>query len=118
MSTEPFIRLRLIGARYDDHSVPLEFLKDVAVLEEMVVEVAKSKFRADHPNRQRSPRGFTKNIHLRLAAINPGSAILDIQLALESSTLFPLGDQIYFGNARDAIIQGIGAASRICRKGR
>ena len=110
MSTEPFIRLRLVGTRYDDHSVPLEFLKDVAVLEEMVVEVAKSKFRADHPNRQRSPRGFTKNIHLRLAAIHPGRATLDIELASESSTLFPPDNQVYFGSARDAIIQGIGAA--------
>ena len=110
MSTEPFIRLRLVGARYDDHSVPLEFLKDFAVLEEMVVEVAKFKFLADHPDRQRSPRGFTKNIHLRLATINPGSAVLDIQLASESSTLFPPDNQIYFGSARDAIIQGIGAA--------
>ncbi len=110
MSTEPFMRLRLVGARHEDHSVPLEFLKDVAVLEEMVVEVAKSKFLTDNPNRQRSPRGFAKNIHLRLAAISPGSAALEIRLASESLTLFPPANQSYFGKARDAIIQGIDAA--------
>ena len=110
MSTEPFMRLRLVGARYDDHSVPLEFLKDVAVLEEMVVEVAKSKFLTDHPNRQRSPRGFTKNIQLRLAAINPGSASLEIRIASEPPTLLPTVSQTYSGYARDAIIQAISAA--------
>ena len=89
MSAQPFMRLRLVGKRYDDHSIPLEFLRDVAVLEEMVVEVAKSKFLADHPNRQRSPRGFTRNIHLMLAAIDPGSATLDIRLAPEPPTLLP-----------------------------
>ena len=78
-----------LGKRYDDHSIPLEFLRDVAVLEEMVVEVAKSKFLADHPNRQRSPRGFTRNIHLMLAAIDPGSATLDIRLAPGTTDLAP-----------------------------
>ncbi len=112
MSTEPFMRLRLVGGRYDDHSVPLEFLKDVAVLEEMVVEVAKYKFLTDHPNRQRSPRGFTKNIQLRLAAINPGSASLEIQIASKPPTLLPTVSQTYSGYARDAIIQAISAAEQ------
>ena len=110
MSAQPFMRLRLVGKRYDDHSIPLEFLRDVAVLEEMVVEVAKSKFLADHPNRQRSPRGFTRNIHLMLAAIDPGSATLDIRLAPEPPTLLPTVSQNYSGYARDAIIEAISAA--------
>ncbi len=110
MNAQPFMRLRLVGKRYDDHSIPLEFLRDVAVLEEMVVEVAKSKFLADHPNRQRSPRGFTRNIHLMLAAIDPGSATLDIRLAPEPPTLLPTVSQNYSGYARDAIIEAISAA--------
>ncbi len=112
MSTEPFMRLRLVGRRYDDHSVPLEFLKDVSVLEEMIVEVAKYKFLTDHPNRQRSPRGFTKNIQLRLAAINPGSASLEIRIASEPPTLLPTVSQTFSGYARDAIIQAISAAEQ------
>ena len=110
MSKEPFVRLRLVGARYDDHSVPLEFLKDVAVLEEMIVEVAKSMFLQQHTDRQRSPRGFTKDIHLALATINPGSAALEIRLISEPPTLLPTTNQFYFGEARDLIIKAIRAA--------
>lgn len=114
MSAQPFMLLRLVGARYEDHSVPLEFLKEVAVLEEMVVEVAKSKFLADNPGRQRSPRGFTRDINLRLAAVNPGSATLEIRLAQKTLDLFPTTGQTYpyLGHARDAIIDAIGAAEK------
>lgn len=112
MSSQAFMLLRLVGARYEDHSVPLEFLKDVAVLEEMVVEVAKSKFLADNPERQRSPRGFTKDINLRLAAVKPGSAALEIRLARETLSLLPTTGQIYLGHARDAIIDAISAAEK------
>ena len=110
MSKEPFVSLRLVGARYDDHSVPLEFLKDVSVLEEMIVEVAKSLFLQENPDRQRSPRGFTKDIRLALATINPGSAALDIRLVSEPPTLLPTPKQSYFGKARDLIIGAIHAA--------
>ena len=68
MSTKSFLRLRLVGTRFDDHAIPLELLKDLAVLEEMVIEVAKLKFLAEHTDRQRSPHGFTKGIHLKLTA--------------------------------------------------
>lgn len=113
MSSQPFMLLRLVGARYEDHSVPLEFLKDVAVLEEMIVEVAKSKFLADNPGRQRSPRGFTRDINLRLAAVNPGSAALEIRLA-QPLDLFPATGETYpyLGQARDAIIEAISAAEK------
>ena len=114
MSAQPFMLLRLVGARYEDHSVPFEFLKDVAVLEEMVVEVAKSKFLLDNPGRQRSPRGFTKDINLRLAAVKPGSAALEIRLAQETLSLLPTTGQTYpyLGHARDAIIEAISAAEK------
>ncbi len=110
MSKEPFVRLRLVGARYDDHSVPLEFLRDIAVLEEMIVEVAKFMFLRDNPDRQRSPRGFTKDIRLALATISPGSTALEILLVSEPPTLLPTTNQAYFGKARDLIISAIDAA--------
>ena len=39
MNPQSFLRLRLVCARFEGHSVPLAFLKDIAVLEEMIVEV-------------------------------------------------------------------------------
>ena len=111
MTPEPFLHLRLLGARFEGHSVPLAFLKDIAVLEEMIVEVAKSRFLADHPGRQRTPRGFTKDIHLTLTTIESGSAVLGIRLSIASPELFPAANQRYFERARDGIMASIQAAT-------
>lgn len=112
MSTEPFLRPRLKGARFDGGVIPLEFLKDLAVLEEMVIEVAKSEFLKDHPGRQRSPRGFAEGIELLLMGIEESSAIPVIGLSVAAVTLFPPENQLYFERARDAIVHAIAAAEQ------
>lgn len=113
MGTESFLRLRLIGMRFDDHAIPLELLKDIAVLEEMVIEVAKWVFLQDNPDRQRSPRGFTKGIHLKLTTIDPGSTVLSIGLTLDQPPhLLPPFIQSQLEAARDTIIGTVGAAAQ------
>ena len=71
----------LIGDRFADHQVPLEVLKDFAAFEELLMEVAKREYLEDHPDRLRIPKGFTKGVELRLAAIDEGSAILSLVVA-------------------------------------
>lgn len=111
--TEPFLRPRLVGERFEGHSIPLEVLKDLAVLEEMVVEVAKSEFLKDHPQRRRSPRGFTDGITLKLTDIEEGSAVPVISLVIASMSFFPPeNQQYYFERARDAVVNAIGAAEQ------
>ena len=113
MSTESFLRLRFIGTRFSDHAIPLELLKDVAALEEMIVEVAKRVFLKDNPDRQRSPRGFTKGINLKLMTIDQGSTIVNIGLALDQPPLlFPPFIQNQLEAARDAIISAVDAAAQ------
>lgn len=112
MSEHEFIRPRLTGKRFEGKAIPLEFLKDLAVLEEMIIEVAKSEFLKDHPDRKRTPRGFTDGIELRLKDIEDGSAIPVISLVLSSMTLLPPANQTYFEKARDAIISAVDAAER------
>jgi len=113
MTTQPFLRPRLTGARFEGGAVPLEFLKDLAVLEEMIVEVAKSEFLKDHPKRQRSPRGFTEGIELKLTGIEAGSATPVISLEVTPDNLFvPPENQEYFGRARDSIVAAIDAAEQ------
>ena len=111
MTTEPFLRPRLVGERFDGHSIPLEVLKDLAVLEEMIVEVAKSEFLKDHPHRQRSPRRFTDGIALTLTAIEEGSAVPVISLVI-ASLPFSTENRLYFERARDAVVNAIGAAEQ------
>ena len=107
--SETFLRPRLIGARFEDHSIPLELLKNLSVLEELIIEVARLEYFRDHPDRQRVPQGFTDGIELKLTGIKDGSAILIISLVVITNTLFS-ANQRYFERARDTIIQMIEAA--------
>ncbi len=99
-------RPELTGERFAHHQVPLEVLKDFAAFEEMLIEVAKSEYLADHPGRLRIPRGFTKGVEIRLAAVEPGSAILALIVAGLS-----IGDasdaSVYIEKAHDKIVNTI-----------
>jgi hypothetical protein len=112
MSSQPFLRPRLVGERFENRAIPLEVLKDLAVLEELIVEVAKSEFFKDHPDRKYSPRGFTDGIQLKLTGLEEGSTIPIISLDVAASSLFPLANQRYFEQAREAVVSAIGAAEQ------
>jgi hypothetical protein len=112
MSIQPFLEPRLIGDRFQGHAIPLEFLKDFAVLEELITEVAKWKFMQGHSGRKRAPPRFTDGIALKLTGIEDGSARLVIDLLVGASSLFPVGHESYFEEARDAVINAIGAAEQ------
>lgn len=112
MSEERFLRLRLSGARFDGHAVPLEFLKKLAVLEEMIIEAAKWRFLEDNPDKRRLSRGFKKGIYLELKTVEQGSAVLEIELAGDQPLLSLLTGQSYWEIARDAIMNAIGAAAQ------
>ncbi|MDD2724198.1 MAG: hypothetical protein PHH59_09295 [Methylovulum sp.] len=105
-----FLKPRLVGGRFDEHSLPLELLKDFSALEEMIVEVAKWKFRESHPERERISRGFGKGLELHLAGVEEGSAIPVIMLVFPM--LFPSAEASYFEQARDAIIETIACAEQ------
>jgi hypothetical protein len=103
-----FLKPRLNGSRFEEHSIPLEFLKDFAALEEMIIEVAKWKYRQEHPERERLPRGFTSGLELHITGVEEGSAIPVIVLAI--SALFPPANSFYLEKARDAIIESVASA--------
>ena len=108
MSETTFLRPRLIGARFEDHSIPLELLKNLAVLEGMIVEVARLEFLKDNPGRRRVPRGFTDGIELKLTGIEDGSAVPVISLFVITNRLLFPDNQYYFERARDSIVRTIG----------
>lgn len=111
MTTTPFMRPRFTGARFDEHAIPLEILGELAVFEEMIVEVAKWAFLQEHPDRKRSPRGFADGIDIKLTGVEDGSAIPVLSLVIAGATLFPSDGQIYFEKARDSIASAIHAAA-------
>lgn len=110
MKQERFFALRLVGRRFDQHSLPLEILKDFAVFEEMLLEVAKWQFLASNPDRERIPRGFGSGLELHLSGLEDGSAIAVISLA--ASALLANPNAIYFEQARNQIVETVAAAEQ------
>ena len=107
---QEFLKPRLDGARFNEHSIPLELLKDFAALEEMLIEVAKWKFRQAHPDSKRIQRNFSKGLELHLAGVEDGSAIPAIVLMFAG--LFPAENTVYFEQARTEIIEAIASAEQ------
>jgi hypothetical protein len=89
---------------------PLEVLADFAVLSEMILEVAKWKYREENASRHRVPRGFSEDISLKLTGVEEGSAIPVIALVVSSALLLPPESEHYFYEARDSIISAVAAA--------
>ena len=111
MTTETeFLKPKLIGSRFSGHSIPLEVLRDLAVLEEMIIDITKWKYLEDNPDRVRFPRGLTDKISINLVDITDGSAIPVIELNINDNQLFS-DHQQYFNEARDAIVDAIESAS-------
>ncbi|WP_456015767.1 hypothetical protein [Pseudomonas fluorescens] len=107
----PLIEPRFVGRRFEDHTIPLELLRDLAVLEEFVVAVAKWIYVQDNA-RQRTPKGFTSPLTIALTAVNKGSACPAIAIEYEDPTagLFPAANEDFFFRAAQAIGNAIDAA--------
>lgn len=110
-STE-FLKPRLTGKRFDDHTIPLELLEDFAALEELLIEVAKWIYLNENSDRKRVPRGFNNKVELKLSSIEEGSVIPKILLVTTSLGLFPDDNQQYYEKAKDNILKSIDAASK------
>ena len=106
--SETFLRPRLIGARFEGHSIPLELLKNLSVLERLIIEAARLEYFRDHPDRRHVPRGFADGIKLKLTGIEDGSAVPVISLFVITHRLLFPENQYYFERARDAIVRTIG----------
>lgn len=106
-----FLKPRFVGRRFEGHSVPLELLKDLTVLENLIVATAKECFREANPVRQRA-RGLTEGISLRLTDVEDGSAKLAIMLFFTTTGLFPPANHAYFEQARELVISAVNAAEQ------
>ena len=107
--THSFLKPRLVGKRFDDHTIPLEILKDFAVLEEMIIETAKWKYLENNTERQRVPRGFANGVSLRLKTVEPGSAVPEFIYEINQESMFPeIRD--YLEEARSSVVSAISVA--------
>ena len=113
MTATEFWRPRFRGGRFEQGAIPLEVLGDLAVLRRLVIDVARSRFLKQHPERQRSPKGFGERIQLSLAGVEDGSAVAVISLdsGLPRLPGMPVPYHEYFDQARESILSAVAAAA-------
>lgn len=107
-----FIKPRLVGKRFEEHSIPVEVLKDWAVFEDLIVETARWLYKVENHDRQRVPRGFSEGFALHLSAVEEGSAVPAIDRVHMHSQLFPDANAVWFDKARDRVLQAIEAVNK------
>lgn len=103
--SEPFLRPRLCGGRFENSGIPLEVLPDLLALQKLVTDVARSEFLRQHPSEQQVPPGFAENLKLKLTGIGQGSAVAEISLDQSRSDLPALPNRFeeYARQAADII---------------
>lgn len=104
-----FLQPKFDGDRFDEHTLPLEVLRDLAAYEELVTELAKRLFLGEHLERQRVPKGFGSDFQLHLQRVDPGSARPLLSLVTSGMLALGVGDQPYFERARDLVSECIRA---------
>lgn len=93
MAKEPFIQPRFVGARFDEHTLPLSAAKDLAAYEELVVKLARQIYLNKHGHRQRIPKGFAEGFHLHLEKVDEGSTKPLLALVMAGSLVTTLPDE-------------------------
>ena len=105
-----FLCPRLQGKRFEQHGLPLDILKDFAVLDELVKTVARSIYKQENDGK-RVPRNFMDDFSLQITGIEAGSTITRISLIRTKPCLFATIGQEYAEKARDRIVHTIEAAA-------
>lgn len=97
------------GARFNEHTLPLEIARDLAAYETLVIELAKHLYLKDHRDRQRVPRGFTNDFSLHIERVDEGSARPLLSVVVAGGSMLFANSDPHFERARDLIGECIGA---------
>ena len=103
----PFWSPKLEGKRFQQHVLPLDLGKDLNVLGEILVLLAKQNFYDVNPDAKSVPRDFNR-IEVGIADIGQGSVIFD--LVLITGSLLPVYTD-YFDAAKTEFVKAVHAVS-------
>jgi hypothetical protein len=79
MSREILIEPHFEGERFRNQTLPFALLRDLEALQGIILEIAKSAYKENHPHRQRIPRGFSDQLELHLST-RGGSCVAEVAL--------------------------------------
>jgi hypothetical protein len=111
MSPDVFLKPILNGDRFNGGAIPLDVLADFAILNEMMIEIAKWKYLEAHEERSRVPRRFTDSVSLKLVGVEEGSAKPIIKLIVAAAMAASQAPE-FMVEARRAMVSAVGAAER------
>lgn len=103
--------LRFDGARFTGHALDVECTQELIAYRTLVLECAKSLWRAKYPNRSNLPKGFGKGFRVQFNRLEDGSALVPLQRvrAADEQRELDLTDE--FDEAVGLIDQAIRAAN-------
>lgn len=104
-----FSQPKFTGARFDEHTLPVDVARDLAAYERLIVELAKNLYLQEHPRRQRVPKGFEAGFRLDIERIDEGSAKPMLALVMTGALALQGGERDYFERARDLVAECIAA---------
>lgn len=113
MKTE-FLKPRFTGARFDEHTLPVDVARDLAYYEELVIELAKHLWITDHPGRERVSKGFENGFSLHLEGmVGEGSAKPSLAWVTAGALALTTAkaNASYFEQARDLVAECVSASA-------
>jgi hypothetical protein len=111
MESEEFLKPKLVGGRFEGHAIPLDFLRDLVALNDIVLEGARAAYYKVNPDRKRLPNGFADEFTLSLSGVEPGSAIPKITLFFALLGGVPAQAVEFLHQSRENFVSGIRAAA-------
>lgn len=109
MEQYPFWEPHFHGARFGSHTLPLDCLKDLIVLKDIIQHVAAQQFREKN-NRKRIPRNFNKKVSIDIANVSEGCAAISLVLILAQGLLYS-GTIDAYNSAKFAVIEAVNQAA-------
>jgi hypothetical protein len=100
-----FLSPRFVGKRFDEHSIPLDVLGDLAALEDLLRELARDTYLVEEERERLPDAGYFDNVSVVLSGVGEGSAVpvIDIHGNDELTE--------YFERGKFRLLGGLNAAS-------
>jgi hypothetical protein len=101
-----FGEFSLHGGRFiDGEGMPIEALEELKNYRTLIVSVASSLYRNDHPQKNRLPRGFEKQLDMRVRSFRKGCLAVDLDYNVNEATQYTFDDENinYFIRARESV---------------
>ena len=103
--------LRFDGERFKGHALDVDCTQELIAYRNLVLECAKSLWRARYPQRSNLPKGFEKGFRLQFDRLEDGSALVPLQRVRTADEQHELDLADEFDEAVELIDQAIRAAN-------